>query len=174
MIFQEGPPGLGWRLSAADHVLAHAGFPDIDAQLPQFAVDAGCTPQRIVAAHRADQVTDLGGNGRSARLAAADLPGPEELKSFAVPGNHGLGFYDRERRPPAAPHPGERHPEEAVRHRQLRPFGAALQDSDLMAESDVLKLQGCTGFEQRREGRARHPNRRECLLAETAEGMQLP
>lgn len=33
MIFQEGPPGLGWWFPTVSYVFAHARFADLDAQL---------------------------------------------------------------------------------------------------------------------------------------------
>jgi hypothetical protein len=52
--FQEGAPGLRGRFAAAHHVLADAGFADVDPKFEQLPVDAGCTPTRILPAHPAD------------------------------------------------------------------------------------------------------------------------
>ncbi len=54
VIPQEGASGLRRRLVAAHHVFADAGLADVDAELEQLPVNAGCTPARILAAHPAD------------------------------------------------------------------------------------------------------------------------
>ena len=45
VILKESPPVLRRRLPPAYDVLAHAGLADIDAELEQFAVDAGRAPK---------------------------------------------------------------------------------------------------------------------------------
>src|SRR5208283_3072674 len=70
VVLQESAPGLRWWLAAAHHVLAHASLPDVDAELEQFTMDARCTPDGILPAHLADQISDLAGNDRPSRLAA--------------------------------------------------------------------------------------------------------
>jgi hypothetical protein len=59
VVAQEGPPALGRRVSSPDHVLGHAGLPDIDAELEEFSMDPRRSPQRIGKAHLADQLADL-------------------------------------------------------------------------------------------------------------------
>ena len=51
-------------LAASRHILANTGLANVDAQLEQFAVDARCSPKRIVAAHLANQVPRFLGDGR--------------------------------------------------------------------------------------------------------------
>src|SRR6516164_6303036 len=55
VILHEGPPGLRRWLAASRYILGNTGLADVDAQLEQFAVDARRSPQRIVAAHLANQ-----------------------------------------------------------------------------------------------------------------------
>src|SRR6516164_2049162 len=54
VIFQEGPPGLRQWPAAPRHVLAHARFPDVDAQFEQFTMDTRRTPEWILPAHPAN------------------------------------------------------------------------------------------------------------------------
>src|SRR5512139_1567997 len=68
VILQERAPGLGGGLGPPRQVSADRGLADVDAELEQFAVDAGSAPQRVCLAHLADQFTDL----------AVD-PGPSEV-----------------------------------------------------------------------------------------------
>jgi hypothetical protein len=69
---------------------------DIDAKLEQFAVDAGCTPERVSQAHVPDQLTDLHRHSRSP-AAPSGFPAPERSKSSTVPANHGLELDDGQR-----------------------------------------------------------------------------
>src|SRR6476469_8802928 len=40
VIFEKSPPPLGRRLAVPNEILAHAGLPDVDAELEQLAVHA--------------------------------------------------------------------------------------------------------------------------------------
>jgi hypothetical protein len=59
LIAQEAAPSWGRRTSSSHHVLRDGGLADFDAELEQLAVDPGCTPQRVGAAHLPNQVTNL-------------------------------------------------------------------------------------------------------------------
>jgi len=57
-----------------------------------------------------------------------------------MPGKEGLGLNDGQRRAPAAPHPGQPDPHEAVRGSQPGTFSrGTLQHADLVAQSQVLR-----------------------------------
>src|SRR6516225_9351754 len=114
MILQKGAPGLRWRLATAHHVFAHAALPNVDAELEQFTVDAGCTPSGVLAAHPADQIADFTGKRGSSRPAPPNLPRPEQTKAPAVPGNDRLGLNDSQRRAPVAPNGRQARPQQAV------------------------------------------------------------
>ena len=82
VILKEGPPGLRGRLSPTCKVLAHARFADIDAQFEQFAVDSRRTPERIVVAHLANQLSNLWGHRWTAGLAMTDFSRSRIIESF--------------------------------------------------------------------------------------------
>src|SRR3954470_7978776 len=103
MVLEERSPGLGRWFPAADQILAHAGFAHIDAQLEQFAVDPRRAPERVLAAHHADQVADLLGHGGAPRLTLSNFPGPKQAKALPVPADHGRGLDEKERGPPMVP-----------------------------------------------------------------------
>src|SRR5713226_5363096 len=94
VILKEGPPGLRRRLPLPYDVLAHAGLTDIDPEFEQFTVDAGRAPERILAAHLADQFSHVLRDRRSAGSAVTDLPRPEEAEAPTVPSNHGFRLDD--------------------------------------------------------------------------------
>jgi hypothetical protein len=50
-----------------DHILTDTGLADVDAELKEFAVDAWCTPKRVVAAHLANQLASAATLGRPRR-----------------------------------------------------------------------------------------------------------
>src|SRR6266404_6265825 len=83
-------------LAFPGQVLGNARLADIDAELEQFAVDAGCAPARVGKAHVPDQLTDLHWHSRSP-AAPSGFPAPERSKSSTVPTNHGLGLDDGQR-----------------------------------------------------------------------------
>jgi hypothetical protein len=60
-----------------------------------------------------------------------------------MPGHDRFWFDDSQRRAPVAPDTGQSDPQQAVRWGQLRAFSrGALKDADLVAQSQVLQLQG--------------------------------
>jgi hypothetical protein len=84
MVLQEGPPRLRWRLPPVYHVLAHAGFADINAEFEEFAMNSGSSPKRILSAQPPDQISYFWRDPWAARLAVTNFPGPEESKAFAM------------------------------------------------------------------------------------------
>ena len=69
-------------------------LPLSDAKFEQFAMDAVCTPCVIRSTDFADQISNLTQKDRSAGLAMAHLPGPEQAKADTMPGNNRLWFDD--------------------------------------------------------------------------------
>ena len=59
VIVQERAPGRGGGLGPPRQVSADRGLADLDAELEQLAMDAGCTPKRVCQAHLAHHFTDL-------------------------------------------------------------------------------------------------------------------
>jgi hypothetical protein len=132
VILKEGPPGLRRRLPLADHVLGDAGLADIDAEFEQFAVDAGRSPKRIVAAHLADQFAHVFRDRWPARLAVTNSPRPEQAKALAVPANDGFRLDDDQGRSPIDPNFAQPRPEESIGCRQFRPLHRATQHTELV------------------------------------------
>lgn len=111
---QKSAPGLRRRLAVPEHVLADAGFADVDAQLEQLTMDVGRAPERVLAAQAPDQITNLTGKAGPTGLPAAYFPRPEEAKALAMPSNHSLRFDDGQCRAPVAPDSAQNHPQEPV------------------------------------------------------------
>src|SRR5262245_11884443 len=56
MIAQKRSPGLRWRSVAPDQVLGDGRLGDLEPKLEQFTMDAGCTPEPVLAAHPPNEV----------------------------------------------------------------------------------------------------------------------
>jgi len=81
----------------AQHVFADTALSDVDAQSEQFAMDAGGTPPGILAAHLANESSDLVRNDGSSGLAAPHLPSPEQSKAGPMPSNDRFWLDDNQR-----------------------------------------------------------------------------
>src|SRR5215471_2335282 len=106
MVLQEGAPGLRGWLAAAHHVLGDAGLADGDAEFEQFAVNARCTPSRILSAHPADQISNLTADDGASGLSLSNLPSPKPAKSPTMPGHNRFRLNEDQRRAPIAPEAG--------------------------------------------------------------------
>src|SRR4029077_6037390 len=147
VILQEGPPCLRWRLPVTDHVFAHAGLADIHTEFEQFAVNPGCAPGRVRAAHQADQLAYVFRNRRTPVLAMPDLPRPKKAKAFPVPSDHGLGLDDDECGAPVSPHSAQPSPEAPVEGCQLGLLHRTMQNAQLVPERKVFQLESGSGLE---------------------------
>src|SRR5258705_7365044 len=163
VIVEEGPPGLGRRLAAAHQVFAHTGLADIDAELEQLAVNPRRSPEWVLTTHGPNQRADLFRHGRSPRLTVADLPGPKQTKAFPVPADDGRGLDDKDAGLPVLPDGAQPGPQRAIRRGQFGSFDGALENAELMAESEDLELKHRTaakGSENSgRESRQKMPAR---------------
>jgi hypothetical protein len=133
VVFQKGMPCLGWRFGMADHVFGDCCLGNVDSELEQFAMNSGGSPEGIVFAHGADEITNILGNPGPSRFAAPAFPGPKESESLAMPGNNGFWFNDDEGRAPLGPKAKEPDPEESVPRSKSWAIGGTLQDDDLVS-----------------------------------------
>src|SRR3954470_22175428 len=147
VIRKKGLPGLRGRSSPMHHVFANAGLSDVDSELQKFAVNTGSAPYRVFTAHHPDQLSDLSRHPRPAWVAMPDLPGPEQYKALAMPGNHSGCFDDEDTAPPFAPDGRKPDPQNPISSGQFRPLHRALQDTKLMSQSEDLNLERRTPAE---------------------------
>jgi len=60
VVVQKATPARGGDSGPPRQISPDRGLADLDAELEQFAVDAGRTPERVCHAHLPNQITDLG------------------------------------------------------------------------------------------------------------------
>ena len=160
VIFKEGPPRLRWWLAVADHVLAHARFADGNAKLEQFAVNPRCAPERVVAAHRAYQGSEVHWDRWSSRVSPSNLPCPEQAKALAMPADHRRRLHEGGTRLPILPDRRQPGPQKPISGRQLRPLYRPRQNTEPMTKGQNLKLKRrATAKESQESRRQRHPRR---------------
>ena len=156
--------------AVADHVLAHARFAEGNAKLEQFAVNPRCAPERVVAAHRTNQGSDVRWDCWSSRLSPLNLPRPELAEALAVPTDHSRRLHNDGTRLPILPDRCQPGPQEPISGRQLRPLHRPLQNTELMTKGQNLELKRRTLAKESQE------SRRQCnqgrRTSESKEGRQ--
>ena len=172
MVLEECSPGLGRRFPATNHVFAHAGFAHIEAQLEQFAMDPRRAPERVLTAHRADQVTDLLGHRGPPGLTLSNFLSPEQAKALAMPIEDGRGLNEEERGPPVVPDLAQPSPQKSIGRGEFRPFDGTLQNTELVAERQDFQLQCHTTAEG--GGKRREKRREESAERGSKKERQLP
>src|SRR5262245_9633136 len=110
-------------------------------------MDPRSAPERIVPAHGANQLANFPGRGRTARLDAANLPGPEQAKALPMPSDDRRGFHDVDPGPPVVPDGTEPRPQQSVRGCELWPFHRALKDTDFGGEAQESPVGARPGSE---------------------------
>ena len=150
--------------------LAHARFADGNAKLEQFAVNPRCAPERVVAAHRTNQGSDVRRDCRSPRPPPPNLPRLEESEALAMPPDHRRRFHNGGTRLPILPDRRQPSPQEWISGGQIRPLHRPLQNTELMTKGHNLILKRrATAKESQESRRQRHQRRR---TRESKEGRQ--
>ena len=65
VVFQKCAPCLGGRFGMSDHVLGDSCLKDIDSEFEQFAMNSRGSPEGVILAHGADELTNIFRNPRS-------------------------------------------------------------------------------------------------------------
>ena len=104
-------------------------------------MDARRAPERIGDCHRADELSNLRPDGRTARVPASGFPSPECAKPLPLPAYDGFRADDVERSSPTCPPLREPQPEGAVEETEPRSPRAMAEQGELLAERQVLECQ---------------------------------
>src|ERR1039457_6513169 len=86
MVAQKRAPALRWWPRVAAHMPRDCRLSDLEAELEQFTMNAWCTPERVRAAHLANERAQLSRDLRSANTVARS-PAPIRPKPSTVPAN---------------------------------------------------------------------------------------
>jgi hypothetical protein len=110
------------------------------------------TSPRSTSGHAADQVTDLARHSRPARLSRSGQSRPVCSEPPSPPGDDRFGPNDDQSFPPSWPDTGQPGPEDPVARTDAGPTASSTKYAQLMAESKILDLEGCSGSEGPAEG----------------------
>jgi hypothetical protein len=111
-------------------------FRDVETQFEQFAVNARCSPGRILGNQSQASRRTQECQQRDSRL---DLPYPPD------PVHNGSGSDQNERLPPPGPDRSQRNPEQLVHGSQSMVRSLRVQSQQLPTESQVLKDEALAG-----------------------------
>jgi hypothetical protein len=87
----------------------------------------------------------ISSHGRASRLGASNLPSPKEAEALPVPGNDCLTIKTLDT--PVVPDTAWPSPQESISGVEFRQLHGTVKDSELMAQSKVLKLKRRTAPE---------------------------
>ena len=117
MVSEERQPSLHgiWISRSSPDPSRDTPFRDLATQLEQFAVNARCSPGRILGNHTEDQGADLFADTLpSSYLADSGDPRPIQTKPGAMPVHDGSRSDQDERLGPSGPERSQRNPEQLV------------------------------------------------------------
>jgi hypothetical protein len=77
VVLQERAPGLRGWFATVHHVLGDASLADLAAEFEPFAVNAACTPSRILSADAADQISNLTADEGACWLSLSNFSSPK-------------------------------------------------------------------------------------------------
>jgi hypothetical protein len=144
VIPQESKPSLArfWIPGRSAHPSGDGSLRNVKAQHKQFAVNARSAPARILCNHAKDQVAQLLGDPLPADvLPDSRYSSPVHLKPGSVPASHRFRSQDDESLLPARPKSASRDPEDPINQTESCSGMPALQDGELLAESQVFEGQ---------------------------------
>ena len=134
-------------------------FRNVESELEQFAMNAWCSPVRILGFHASNQSANLRAHLWPARMAGS--PTPKQTEAGAVPGHHCFGFDQNQRVSPTGIQATHCDPEESVQtsesgtgllpfeHCELLPQSNGLQSKSVTRQKeglDVIQLLAATGL----------------------------
>src|SRR5215203_4731272 len=149
MIPEKRSPALGRWPPAAAHISSDRRLGDVETELEQLTMNAWGAPQRIRAAHLANERTQLGRNLRSANRVARS-PAPIRPKPSAVPTNDRLRSNNRDRAKHRGEQPIKPNEQKSIHSAQVWMFRhAPAKHIDLLPENQDLGIEICSRFEKR-------------------------
>jgi len=142
MVTQKGEPTLGRvRIPRRSfHPTGDRTFREIEAKHEQLAMNARCSPGRILSYHSEDEIANILGNPLSTGESSNPRDGaPIEGESGSVPAHHRLRSHDDQGLPPSRPESSHKNPEEFVEEANVRTRVTPLQDPELLPKCEVFE-----------------------------------
>lgn len=140
MVVQEGSPALSrprWDV-ALGHISLDGALANGDAEFEQLAVNARRAPADVRVGHLDDELADVLVDAGSADSSFSTLPSPEQLETFSVPANDGLGLDHDECISPPDPEARQQRPQSSVERSEARSLSTMFEAGELMAKGDIL------------------------------------
>jgi len=150
MVSEERQPSLRriWISRSSPDPPRDAPFREIETQLDQLAVNARCSPGRILGSHTEDQRPDLFTDTLpSSYLADSGDPRPTQTKPRSMPVHDGPRSDQDERLSPPGPERSQRNPEQLVLGCQSTARLLRVQSQQLPTESQVFEDEVLPGTE---------------------------
>jgi hypothetical protein len=150
MVSEERQPSLPgiWIARSSSDPPRDAPFREIETQLDQLAVNARCSPGRILGNHTEDQGPDLFADTLpSSYLADSGDPHPIQTKPRSMPVRDGSRSDQDERLGPPRPERSQRNPEQLVLGRQSTARLLRVQSQQLLTKSQVFEDEVLPGTE---------------------------
>jgi hypothetical protein len=131
VVVQEGPPGLVRRATESAQEARNSALGNSDTEHLEFAMNSGCSPQRIGGDHLCNQLAEFCGGAGATSSPALRLgkKSPESPEPLALPSHNGVWLDVEQRLVPVAPQTPEGNPKYPVQGRQQRPL--SLKGGDL-------------------------------------------
>ena len=135
-------------------------FADLDSEFEEFAADALGAPGDVFGSHLLDQGDGFGCDP-GLRCLGFGLAAPDEAEQLTMPAEEGVGLDDEEGLFPEGRCSGQEQESDAVLIADLRAFGVALEDDELVPEEGILgdeigsaadHVTSCAGDQQVRTG----------------------
>ena len=102
-------------------------------------MDAGRTPGGVFVRHGLDQGPNIARGGRPSDCFAPGAKAPIETETLTMPPNHRVRLDNHKRLGPVRPEVAQQNPKQPVGRLQPYPLGAALQNNQLVPQSNDFK-----------------------------------
>ena len=149
------------------HILGHRCLRDFDTELEEFSMDPRGAPEQVLAAHTADEITDVARYPRASISPSSRFPGPEQAEAFAMPADDGFRFNDHHHVTPVGQDPRKDHPQQSICQAQRWPWRGPLDRGELMANRQELQLENRAATEAVAEKR-KNGEKDDCIPARDA------
>ncbi len=130
-------------------------------------MDPRGAPERVLAAHTADEITGFARYGRASISPPSRFPSPIKAKAFAMPTDDGLWLHNDQHLTPVRQDPRKDHPQQPICQTQRRTWRGPLDRGELMAKRQELQLKNRAAAEAVAEQR-KNGEKDDCIHARDA------